>query len=107
MFFDVQANAFLHHMVRNVVGTSLKAAQAYKEEHRQDLSRDGAALAAFLEAAQTQAVLPMEDGQLRETLGRFQTQIDLSLSEAFVIDASGAEVNRMPWPRRHLSPPLG
>ena len=75
--------------VRNVLGTSLSAAQAYKEEHRQDLSRDGAALAAFLEAAQRQAGLPLSDGQLRETLGRFQTQIDLSLSEAFVIDSRG------------------
>ena len=86
---NVGLEGWFSERVRNVVGTSLEAAQAYKEEHRQDLSRDGAALAAFLEAAQTQAVLPMEDGQLRETLGRFQTQIDLSLSEAFVIDTSG------------------
>jgi two-component system nitrogen regulation sensor histidine kinase NtrY len=75
--------------VRDVLGSSLSAAQAYEQEHRQELTRDARALAAYLDQRQEQAGLALSDGALREALSRIQTQIDLNLSEAFVIDAMG------------------
>lgn len=74
--------------VRAVVGSSLSAAQAYEDEHRQNLSRDGEGLAAFLNT-ERQSTFFMSDGQVRQALGRVQPQIERSLTEAFVIDGSG------------------
>jgi two-component system, NtrC family, nitrogen regulation sensor histidine kinase NtrY len=74
--------------VRNVLGASLAAAQAYEEEHRQELSRDGTQLAAYLNA-EREANFFMQDGEVRQALGRVQAQIERGLTEAFVIDTSG------------------
>ncbi len=74
--------------VRTVLGASLTAAQAYEEEHRQDLSRDGLSLAAFLNA-EREATFFMSDGEVRQALGRVQPQIERGLTEAFVIDGAG------------------
>jgi two-component system nitrogen regulation sensor histidine kinase NtrY len=74
--------------VRDVLGTSLSAAQAYEEEHRQELARDGLALAAFLDT-ERQATFFMSDGQVRQALGRVQPQIERGLTEAFVVDGVG------------------
>ncbi len=74
--------------VRNVVGTSLSAAQAYEDEHRQELARDGQALAAYLDT-ERQRIFFMSDGQIRQALGRVQGQIERGLTEAFVIDGLG------------------
>ena len=74
--------------VGNVLNSSLSAAQAYKEEHRRELTRDGEALAAYLNLKR-QATPFMTDGQIREALAAVQPQIDRTLSEAFVIDSAG------------------
>jgi len=74
--------------VRNVVGTSLNAAQAYEEEHRQELARDARGLSAYLNAERAQTFF-MNDGQIRQALDRVQPQIDRGLSEVFVIDGLG------------------
>nr|WP_245218429.1 PAS domain-containing sensor histidine kinase [Rubellimicrobium aerolatum] len=74
--------------VREVVSSSLEAAQAYKEEHRQELERDGRSLARYLDE-QKRANLAVSDGDLRQALGRMQGQIERGLTEAFVIDGSG------------------
>ncbi len=74
--------------VRNVLGTSLLAAQAYEEEHKQDLSRDGLGLAGFLNT-ERQATFFMSDAEVRQALGRVQPQVERSLTEAFVIDGLG------------------
>ncbi len=74
--------------VRAVVGNSLSAAQAYEEEHRQDLARDGNGLAAYLNT-ERQRTFFMSDGQVRQALGRVQPQIERGLTEAFVIDGLG------------------
>jgi two-component system, NtrC family, nitrogen regulation sensor histidine kinase NtrY len=74
--------------VQNVLGSSLSAAQAYEEEHRQELARDGAALAAFLNAEREDTFF-MSDGQIRQALGRVQGQIERGLTEAFVVDGLG------------------
>ena len=75
--------------VRNVVGYSLSAAQAYEQEHRRDLTRDGMTLKAALEARQAEARLPMAAGKVREALGEIQSQMEAGLTEAFVIDSAG------------------
>jgi len=74
--------------VRQVVSTSLAAAEAYQEEHRRDLSTDARALAAMLTARRSSAAI-FTDGDLREALGESQPQIQRGLREAFVIDGSG------------------
>ncbi len=74
--------------VRNVVGASLSAAEAYEEEHREALSQDAQALAAFLDANR-RATFIMDDGELRQALSQGQAQIQRGLREAYVIDGAG------------------
>ncbi|WP_400088856.1 ATP-binding protein [Yoonia sp. R78084] len=74
--------------VGNVLRTSLTTAQAYEEEHRQELTRDGLDLAAYLNR-ERQANLFMDDGEVRRALGDVQAQVERGLSEAFVIDGLG------------------
>ncbi|PWG15966.1 sensor histidine kinase NtrY-like [Salibaculum griseiflavum] len=74
--------------VRNVVGNSLEAAQAYEEEHRQEVARDGRALAAYLATQRVQTFF-MERGEIRQALSRVQPQIERGLSEVFVLDGTG------------------
>ncbi len=74
--------------VRGVVGTSLAAAEAYQDEHRQDLIADAEALAVFLNNAR-RATFLLSDSDLRQLLTQGQTQIQRGLREAFVIDGGG------------------
>jgi two-component system nitrogen regulation sensor histidine kinase NtrY len=74
--------------VRNVVGASLAAAEAYKEEEVRGLTEDAAALAGYLEAAQRSRFL-LSDGEIRQLLTQGQGQIQRGLREAFVIDGAG------------------
>lgn len=85
---NVGLEGWFSERVRNVLGSSLAAAQAYEEEHRQELSRDGLQLAAYLDA-ERRATFFMQDGEVRQALGRVQPQIERGLTEAFVIDALG------------------
>ncbi|HGG63527.1 MAG TPA: HAMP domain-containing protein, partial [Rhodobacteraceae bacterium] len=71
--------------VRQVVGTSLEAAQAYQEEHRVALTKDTEALANYLNRAR-QSTFFLNDGDLRELLTQGQAQIQRGLREAYVID---------------------
>ncbi len=74
--------------VRAVVGNSLAAAEAYQEEHRQDLTQDADALAAFLDANRREQFF-VSDGDVRQMLTQGQAQIQRGLREAFVIDGAG------------------
>ena len=74
--------------VRNVVGNSLSAAQAYEEEHRQEVARDGRALAGYLNTERLQTFF-MERGEVRQALARVQPQIERGLTEVFVLDGDG------------------
>ena len=60
--------------VRNVVGNSLAAAQAYEAEHRHNLSTDAEELARFLNERKERFPL-ISPGQLRELLNRGQLQM--------------------------------
>lgn len=74
--------------VRQVVGSSLAAAQAYEREQRDALVEDAQALAQFLDANHS-ARFFMSDAQLRPILVQGQTQIQRGLREAYVIDGTG------------------
>lgn len=75
--------------VRQVVGNSLSAAQAYEQEHREDLIEDAEALARFLNRARVGSAF-LSDGNIRKLLTDGQTQIQRGLREAYVIDGQGA-----------------
>lgn len=74
--------------VRSVVGTSLAAAEAYSQEHRDDLAEDAHAIAAFLNRA-SDASSFLSDGEVRQLLSQAQGQVQRGLKEAYVIDANG------------------
>jgi two-component system nitrogen regulation sensor histidine kinase NtrY len=74
--------------VRQVVGSSLAAAEAYEEEHRRDLTEDAVALATYLDTTRRNTFF-MGDGDVRRVLAQGQTQIQRGLREAFVIDGTG------------------
>ncbi len=79
--------------VRNVVSTSLSTAQAYENEHRSELTRDGIGLARYLNAERA-ATFFMSKAETIQALRSVQSQIDRSLTEAFVIDSGGEIVAR-------------
>ncbi len=85
---NVGLEGWFSERVRNVLGSSLDAAQAYEQEHRQDLAQDGLGLAAYLDAERRKTLF-MSDGDVRQALGRVQPQIERGLTEAFVIDGAG------------------
>ncbi|MDE9448930.1 PAS domain-containing sensor histidine kinase [Aliiroseovarius sp. Z3] len=74
--------------VRTVVGNSLSAAQAYKQESRDGLVQDGEAIAVFLER-QRQSQLLLTDAELGALLAQGQVRIQRGLREAYVIDSHG------------------
>ncbi|MEM7318572.1 MAG: HAMP domain-containing protein, partial [Pseudomonadota bacterium] len=74
--------------VRQVVGSSLSAAEAYELEHRSDLRQDAMALARFLNQARLTNFY-INDAELREVLAQGQSQIQRGLREAYVIDGDG------------------
>ncbi len=76
--------------VRQVVGASLSAAEAYREDERSALIEDADALADYLEAAR-RAEFFLSDGELRQLLTQGQSIVQRGLREAYVID-SGAEI---------------
>ena len=79
--------------VRNVVSTSLSTAQAYESEHRDELTRDGLGLARFMNQ-QRQNAFFMSNAEITQALRSVQSQIDRSLTEAFVIDGAGEIIAR-------------
>jgi two-component system nitrogen regulation sensor histidine kinase NtrY len=73
--------------VRQVIGASLAAAEAYEDEQTRDLSTDANALASLLNAQQGTTFL-MQDGDFRQVLMQGQGLIQRGLKEAFVIDGT-------------------
>ena len=85
---NVGLEGWFSERVRNVVGNSLEAAQAYEEEHREDLRTDAEALARYLERAKRRSVF-VSDGDLRQLLTQGQALVQRGLREAYVIDGTG------------------
>lgn len=74
--------------VRNVVGTSLAAAEAYQEEQERTLIADGEAVADVLERARVSNPA-ISEGEIRQILSQAQAGIQRGLRVAFVIDTAG------------------
>ena len=84
---NVGLEGWFSERVRQVVDTSLLAAEAYENEHRRDLIEDTQALAGFLNVTKKASPF-LNDGDLRELLTRGQQQIQRGLREAYVIDGA-------------------
>ncbi|WP_431355748.1 ATP-binding protein [Amylibacter marinus] len=74
--------------VRSVVGSSLNAATAYKEEQRGDLEEDLSFIAFNLEQYKRQNTF-VTDGDIRAQLSRLQSSVQRGLKEAYLIDGAG------------------
>jgi two-component system nitrogen regulation sensor histidine kinase NtrY len=74
--------------VRNVVGSSLEAAEAYEAEHRDALTQDAVALAGLLNVAK-QSRFFLDDGQMRQVLSQGQAAVQRGLREVYLIDGTG------------------
>ena len=74
--------------VRNVVGASLSAAEAYEQEHVDGLKQDATVLARYLDVTR-QARFALSDGEVRQVLTQGQQQVQRGLREAYVIDGTG------------------
>ncbi|RFP89198.1 PAS domain-containing sensor histidine kinase [Rhodobacteraceae bacterium 63075] len=74
--------------VRQVVGSSLSAAQAYEGEHRDNLVRNAQALARFVDIEHA-GVPFMRDPDLREVLTIGQQRFQPDMREAYLIDGTG------------------
>ncbi|RLJ41816.1 two-component system nitrogen regulation sensor histidine kinase NtrY [Litoreibacter meonggei] len=74
--------------VRNVVGTSLSAAQAYEKKQHDDLSEDALRLAGYMNIAK-QTTNFISDSDLRQVLTQAQEQVQRGLKEAFIVDGVG------------------
>ncbi|NCO88036.1 MAG: PAS domain-containing sensor histidine kinase [Rhodobacterales bacterium] len=85
---NVGLEGWFSERVRNVLGTSLSAAEAYENEHKQELTRDGIGLAGYLDT-ERQRNFFMPDAEVRRSLARIQPQIERGLTEVFVIDGIG------------------
>ncbi|MFS4583277.1 ATP-binding protein [Phaeobacter sp. C3_T13_0] len=75
--------------VRQVVGSSLAAAEAYQSQQQRDLSEDAIALARYIDNSRSRNFF-ISDGQLRQVLTQGQLQIQRGLQEAYVVDGSGS-----------------
>ncbi len=73
--------------VRQVVGASISAAEAYREDQRRDLEADALTLAGYLNTARRTNPF-VTDGELRQLLSQAQAQVQRGLSEAYVIDGT-------------------
>jgi two-component system, NtrC family, nitrogen regulation sensor histidine kinase NtrY len=90
---NVGLEGWFSERVRDVVGSSLSAAQAYDGEHREDLTEDALALAAYLNVAK-QSTFFLADDQLRPVLTQGQAAIQRGLREAFLVDGAGQLMTR-------------
>lgn len=84
---NVGLESWFSERVRQVVGTSLAAAESYENEHRRDLIEDTQALAAYLNLARN-ATFFLNDGNLRQLLTQGQLKTQRGLREAYVIDGT-------------------
>ena len=73
--------------VRNVVGNSLAAAEAYENEHKVNLQSDMLLLSGFLSDQKARFPL-ITEAQFRQLLENGQQQIQRGLTEAYVIDGN-------------------
>ncbi|PRY95169.1 two-component system nitrogen regulation sensor histidine kinase NtrY [Hasllibacter halocynthiae] len=88
LIINIGLEGWFSDRVRNVVGSSLEAAEAYEREQIDGLAADAELLAGALDAARRRDI-GTDDGALRVLLGESQGLIQRGLREAFVIDGAG------------------
>lgn len=81
--------------VRDVVGSSLSAAQAYEKEQHDALVQDGQGFAGYLDETRRKTPL-MQDSQSRDVINQVQPNIQRGLSEVYLIDGVGTIKTRGP-----------
>ena len=74
--------------VRQVVGNSLAAAEAYEAEQERGLAEDAEALARYIDLSR-EGMFFVGDGELRQILTAGQVQVQRGLREAFIVDGGG------------------
>ncbi len=90
---NVGLEGWFSERVRDVIGNSVKAAEAYERQQRQDLEQDAALLARYLDRSRTQNFF-ISAYELRQDLSKGQLQIQRGLKEAYVIDGTGTILTR-------------
>ncbi len=90
---NVGLEGWFSERVRTVLSTSLTTAQAYEREERQELIRDGQALAAYLNTERLRNFF-MDDGDVRVAIQQVQNQIDRGLTEAYFINGDAEIMTR-------------
>jgi two-component system nitrogen regulation sensor histidine kinase NtrY len=75
--------------VSRVVGNSVSAAEAYKDEHFRDLETDVRVVAQFINGQKYSSGAIFAPGDFRELLSQAQPRIQRGLREAFIIDGGG------------------
>ncbi|TNJ41597.1 PAS domain-containing sensor histidine kinase [Phaeobacter sp. B1627] len=90
---NVGLEGWFSERVRDAIGNSVKAAEAYQRQQRQDLEQDAVRLARFLDRSRT-ANFFMSDADLRQFLSQGQLGIQRGLQEAYVIDGLGTILTR-------------
>ncbi|MEY4696983.1 MAG: hypothetical protein RIT14_1411 [Pseudomonadota bacterium] len=79
--------------VRSVVGSSLSAAEAYEQEHRDGLIEDAEALAVAINRFRREN-RQVDDSQMRPVLTEAQKTIQRGLKEAYLINGAGDLMTR-------------
>ncbi len=90
---NVGLEGWFSERVRSVLSTSLTTAQAYEREERQELTRDGQALAAYLNTERLRNFF-MDDGDVRLAISQVQNQIDRGLTEVYFLNGNGDIMTR-------------
>jgi two-component system nitrogen regulation sensor histidine kinase NtrY len=85
---NVGLEGWFSERVRQVVGASLAAAEAYREDERVALAADAGSLASYLESARRGDIF-LGDGALRQLLSQTGSVVQRELLEAYVIDSAG------------------
>ncbi|MCY4304545.1 MAG: PAS domain-containing sensor histidine kinase [Aestuariivita sp.] len=85
---NVGLEGWFSERVRQVVSISVVAAQAYKQEQKEDLTADVLAVATFIDNRKRQSFIG--DAEAREILTQGQQLIQRGLREAYLIDGTGA-----------------
>ena len=85
---NVGLEGWFSERVRQVLATSLSAAEAYEAEHRHNLTEDAKAFAGYLNGAKQQTFF-LGDGDVRPLLTRGQAAIQRGLREVYLIDGAG------------------
>ncbi|UWQ60344.1 PAS domain-containing sensor histidine kinase [Leisingera caerulea] len=85
---NVGLEGWFSQRVRQVIGSSLAAAEAYQAQQKGDLTEDAQALARYLDSSRARSFF-INDAELRQVLAQGQLQIQRGLREAYIVDSGG------------------